>query len=208
MAAFNRKDHWNSVYETKNTHEVGWYQPDPTTSLEFLNGFKLPKTAKIIDIGGGDSFLVDRLMDMGYQDITVLDISAKAIEKAKKRLGNDSVKVSWIVADAADFQPKGKYDFWHDRAALHFLNDEKEIEGYFNTLTSSLNPGACVLIGTFSEIGPEKCSGLTVRKYSEENLCSRLSEKFEKIKCITLDHETPSGSKQNFLFCSFRKINL
>jgi len=204
---FDRKKHWDKVYQTKNVDEVSWYQPTPSTSLEFIEELQIPLSAKIIDIGGGDSFLVDHLLDLGYQDISVLDISQEAIEKAKNRLGMNSEKVSWIVADAADFQTEQKYDFWHDRAALHFLTDEEEIESYFETLKSSLNPGVHLLIGTFSENGPEKCSGLTVQKYSDDTLSHLLSDGFEKTKCLTLDHETPSGSRQNFLFCSFRLVN-
>ncbi len=206
MKTSEKQQHWDKVYRTKNIEEVSWYQPVPTTSLDFLKEFNLPKSAKIIDVGGGDSFLVDQLLDMGYENITVLDISAEAIEKAKRRLGIDSEKVSWIIADAADFHPAEKYDFWHDRAVLHFLIDESEIKSYFNTLKSSLNTGGYLLIGTFSENGPDKCSGLRIRKYSEETLSSWLYEDFEKIKCQTLDHETPSGSKQNFLFCGFSYI--
>ena len=130
MAEFNRKNHWENIYTTKSLEEVSWYEPTPATSLSFVKQFNIPTSAKIIDIGGGDSLFVDYLLDLGYQDITVLDISAAALERAKKRLGENAHKVKWIVADAANFTPTEKYDFWHDRAAFHFLTQEKEILNY------------------------------------------------------------------------------
>jgi len=206
MRNFDRKKHWNNIYQTKSLDEVSWYQQVPATSLDFVERFNLPKTVKIIDIGGGDSFLVDHLLDMGYQDITVLDISEEAIERAKKRLGSRADKVEWIIADAADFQASDKYDLWHDRAALHFLTNEKEIQSYVSTLTTSVNPEGYIIIGTFSENGPKQCSGIDIKQYSENSLTDRLKHFFEKIRCITIDHKTPSGSIQNFIFCSFRRI--
>jgi len=206
MRNFDRKKHWNNIYQTKSLDEVSWYQQVPATSLDFVERFNLPKTVKIIDIGGGDSFLVDHLLDMGYQDITVLDISEEAIERAKKRLGSRADKVEWIIADAADFQASDKYDLWHDRAALHFLTNEKEIQSYVSTLTTSVNPEGYIIMGTFSENGPKQCSGIDIKQYSENSLTDRLKHFFEKIRCITIDHKTPSGSIQNFIFCSFRRI--
>jgi ubiquinone/menaquinone biosynthesis C-methylase UbiE len=203
---FDRKKHWDNIYQNKNTDEVSWYQPVPATSLDFIKQLDLSRTSKIIDIGGGDSFLVDHLLNLGYQDITVLDISEQAIERAKKRLGDKADKVKWIVADAAIFLATEKYDFWHDRAALHFLTTEKEIDSYVNTLNTSVNPNGYLLIGAFSKQGPKKCSGIEIRQYSENSLTDRLRHFFKKIKCITIDHKTPSGSIQNFIFCSFRRI--
>jgi trans-aconitate methyltransferase len=133
MENFDRKNHWENIYQTKDLKEVSWYQPTPKTSLDFFNYFNVPTTAKIIDIGGGDSLLVDHLLDMGYVDISVLDISASAIERAKQRLGDKAERVKWIVAEAASFKPTEKYDFWHDRAAFHFLTDDREISNYLKT---------------------------------------------------------------------------
>jgi trans-aconitate methyltransferase len=127
MEDFDRKKHWENIYHTKELNEVSWFQSTPETSLDFFKDFSVPETAKIIDIGGGDSYLVDNLLDLGYKDITVLDISEAAIERAKQRLGERAGKVKWIVADAVTFKPKEKYDFWHDRAAFHFLTDEQDI---------------------------------------------------------------------------------
>ena len=203
---FERKKHWDNVYQQKNIDEVSWYQPIPATSLDFVKQFNLAKNAKIIDIGGGDSFLVDHLLDMGYQDITILDISDQAIQRAKKRLGKLFNKVNWIIADAANFHTTEKYDFWHDRAAFHFLTDQKEIENYLNTVNKGVKPDGILVIGTFSEKGPEKCSGLNIKQYSEKTMNDQLKNFFKKIKCIKVDHNTPSGSIQNFLFCSFTRF--
>jgi trans-aconitate methyltransferase len=205
MDTFDRKKHWEHIYQTKQPDEVSWYQPIPQTSLDFINELRVPLTAGIIDIGGGDSLLVDHLLNKGYQNITVLDISATAIENAKKRIGSKGSNVKWIVADAANFHPTGQYDLWHDRAAFHFLTNEQEISNYLNTAQQSLAPGGLLVIGTFSGQGPEKCSGIRVKRYSARTMTERLEKFFEKIKCITVDHKTPFNTLQNFVFCSFRK---
>lgn len=208
MGNFDRKKHWENIYQTKQLNEVSWYEPTPETSLDFINQFNVPTTAKIIDIGGGDSFLVDHLLRKGYQDITVLDISETAIGKAKKRLGKQAEKVKWIVTDVAKFQSTEPYDFWHDRAAFHFLTDEQEISSYLETAQRSIKPTGILVIGTFSEQGPTKCSGIEIKQYSENSMTERLKNIFDKIKCITLDHKTPFGTIQNFVFCSFKKIQI
>lgn len=205
MENFDRRKHWENIYQTKALKEVSWFQSTPETSLSFFKQFKVPSTAKIIDIGGGDSLLVDNLLDLGYQDITVLDISAAAIERAKQRLGERAKAVKWIVADAATFIPPEKYDFWHDRAAFHFLTKEKEISNYLETAQQNINPSGILVIGTFSEQGPKKCSGIEIKQYSETTMTERLKQYFDKIRCIVVDHKTPSDSIQNFVFCSFRK---
>ena len=206
MEAFDRKKHWENIYQTKELKDVSWFQPTPETSLDFFKQFHVPTKAKVIDIGGGDSLLVDHLLDLGYRDISVLDISEAAIERAKKRLGERANKVKWIVADAATFKPSEKYDFWHDRAAFHFLTDEQEITQYLETARNSINPAGVLVIGTFSEQGPTKCSGIEIKQYSESSMTDRLKNFFEKIKCITVDHKTPFETIQNFVFCSFRKL--
>lgn len=206
MENFDRKKHWENIYQTKELKDVSWFQPTPETSLDFFKQFNVPATAKVIDIGGGDSFLVDHLLDLGYQDITVLDISEAAIDRAKKRLGNKAKNVKWIVADVTNFKPTEKYDFWHDRAAFHFLTDEQEISHYLQTAKENIKPSGILIIGTFSEQGPKKCSGIEIKQYSETTMTDRLKNIFEKIKCITLDHTTPFNTTQNFVFCSFRKL--
>ena len=208
MEYFDRKKHWENIYQTKKLKDVSWFQPTPETSLEFFKQFHVPTTAKVIDVGGGDSFLVDHLLALGYQDITVLDISEAAIDRAKQRLGDKGKNVKWIVADAATFKPTEKYDFWHDRAAFHFLTDEQEISDYLQTAQESINPTGVLVIGTFSEQGPKKCSGIEIKQYSETSMTDRLKKFFEKIKCITVDHKTPFDTIQNFVFCSFRKLQV
>lgn len=205
MEPFNKKAHWDKIYQTKSLHEVSWFQPKPATSLDFFKEFNIAKDAKIIDIGGGDSLLVDHLLDLGYQNITVLDISATALERAQKRLGSRSSLVKWIEADAASFEPKEQYDFWHDRAAFHFLTSAQEIEHYLQTVQQSIRPNGILVMGTFSEQGPAKCSGIPIKQYSEKSMSDLLTAFFEKIKCITVDHKTPFETIQQFIFCSFRK---
>jgi len=206
MEHLDRKKHWENIYQTKDLKDVSWYQPTPTTSLDFLKQFNIPTTAKIIDIGGGDSFLVDHLLDLGYTDLTVLDISAASLDRAKQRLGERATKVKWIVADAATFKPTEQYDFWHDRAAFHFLTQEQEITNYIDTIQKSIKPTGVLVIGTFSEQGPKKCSGIEIKQYSETTMTDRLKMFFEKVKCITVDHKTPFDTIQNFIFCSFKKL--
>ncbi|MEY2902156.1 MAG: hypothetical protein RLY89_1262 [Bacteroidota bacterium] len=205
MEQFDKKAHWDKIYQTKSLNEVSWFQPKPETSLHFFNEFKVDKAASIIDIGGGDSLLVDHLLDLGYQHITVLDISATALERAKIRLGNRAGLVKWIVADAATFVSEEQYDFWHDRAAFHFLTSEQEIEHYLHTVQQSIKPSGILVMGTFSEQGPTKCSGIEIKQYSEKSMSNLLTVFFEKIKCITVDHRTPFETIQQFIFCSFRK---
>ncbi|MDX8338687.1 class I SAM-dependent methyltransferase [Draconibacterium sp. IB214405] len=202
----DRKKHWEEIYKSKNTTQVSWFQASPTTSLQFVKEFELPKTARIIDVGGGDSLMVDRLLEMGYGNITVLDISETAINKAQQRLGEKARTVKWIVADAAEFQPSETYDFWHDRAAFHFLTDKQEISSYVDTIRSYVKPGGYLVLGTFSEQGPTKCSGIEIKQYSETTMTSLLTDFFNKIRCITVDHKTPFNTLQNFVFCSFRRL--
>jgi len=205
MVTFDRKKHWEKVYHRKNLTEVSWYQEIPYTSLEILKDIDMAETSSIIDIGAGDSLLVDNLISLGYKDVSVLDISEKATEKAKNRLGSKAQSVKWIISDAVGFQPEKKYDFWHDRAAFHFLTDKKEIIQYVNTLKSGINPEGHLLIGTFSEQGPDKCSGLDCKQYSKESLSDLLGDSFSLVKSLTVDHTTPSGSIQNFLFGLFKR---
>ena len=208
MGNFDRQKHWENIYHTKELKDVSWFQPTPETSLDFFKQFEVPKTAKIIDIVGGDSFLVDYLLDLGYKDITVLDISITAFERAKKRLGENANKVKWIVADASNFEPPETYDFWHDRAAFHFLTEEDEISKYLETAQQNINPTGILVIGTFSEQGPKKCSRIEIKQYSERTMTDKLKLFFDKIKCITVDHKTPFDTIQNFVFCSFKKLQV
>lgn len=206
MEHLDRKKHWENIYQTKDLTDVSWYEPTPTTSLDFLKQFNVSTNAKIIDIGGGDSFLVDHLLELGYTDVTVLDISASSLDRAKQRLGDRATKVKWIVADAATFKPTEQYDFWHDRAAFHFLTQEQEITDYIDTIQKNIRPTGVLVIGTFSEQGPKKCSGIEIKQYSETTMANRLKKFFEKVKCISVDHKTPFDTIQNFIFCSFKRL--
>lgn len=199
----NIQEHWQKVYETKNSDEVSWTEEVPKTSLDFIHSFGLAKTAKIIDIGGGDSKLVDYLLDEGFENITVLDISAKALDKAKKRLGDKAIKIKWVISDITSFEPASTFDVWHDRATFHFLTKKEQIEKYMTTARKAVS--GFLTIGTFSDKGPEKCSGLAIKQYSEEKLTAELKNGFDKLRCITENHTTPFDTKQHFLFCSFKR---
>ncbi|WP_207493772.1 class I SAM-dependent methyltransferase [Aridibaculum aurantiacum] len=199
------KNHWDKVYETKAEHEVSWFQPYPKTSMDFIQLYDLPLSANIIDIGGGDSHFVDALLDKGYRNIYVLDISAAAIEKSKKRLGARASQVHWIVSDITAFVPPVQFDLWHDRAAFHFLSSEEKIYKYVSIAEDAIKKDGYLVLGTFSEQGPTKCSGLDIKQYSEASMSARFEVAFDRIKCITEDHTTPFNTVQNFLFCSFKK---
>src|SRR5699024_3739892 len=163
MDPTNRQDHWESVYETKNPDQVSWTQEIPKTSLDFIHWFGVDKTARIIDIGGGDSKLVDYLLDNGFENITVLDISAKALDKAKTRLGDKAKKVNWIVSDIIEFEPTTTFDIWHDRATFHFLTTKEQVSKYLDIARKNVN--GYMTIGTFSKNGPKKCSGRDIKQY-------------------------------------------
>jgi cyclopropane fatty-acyl-phospholipid synthase-like methyltransferase len=199
----DNKTHWENIYSSRPADQMSWTQAKPKTSLKIIKSYRLAKTASIIDIGGGDSLLADYLLEEGYTNISVLDISEQALMKAKLRLGEKSNQVNWIVSDIQDFKPQTKYDIWHDRAAFHFLTTPEQISRYIATAKKAVSK--FMSIGTFSETGPDKCSGLFIKKYSEALLEKTLLSAFNKIKCISEDHFTPFNTIQNFLFCSFKK---
>ncbi|MFN3752541.1 class I SAM-dependent methyltransferase [Flavobacterium sp.] len=201
----NNKSHWENVFANKNPNEVSWTQKYPTTSMNYLESLNLSKTANIIDIGGGDSKLVDALLEKGYQNIWVLDISEFALEKSKKRLGDKASLVHWIVSDITEFQPEVTFDFWHDRAVFHFLTEQESINKYVTIINKAMADNGNFLLGTFSENGPLKCSGLEIKQYSETTMEQTFQENFEVIKCFTENHTTPFNTTQNFQFCGFRK---
>lgn len=200
----SRKEHWEKIYLSKQAHEVGWTQKIPEPSLRITEGLNLDKSASIIDIGGGDSRLAKFLLDFGYDNITVLDISKAAIGRAQKRLGERADVIKWIESDILDFNPPDNYDFWHDRAAFHFLTEEKDVKQYVEIAASCVRK--YLGIGTFSVDGPEKCSGLSIRQYDENLLQREFSPDFKAIDSFREDHVTPSGNRQNFVFMSFERI--
>jgi len=199
------KTHWDTIYMTRQLTEVSWYQPKPEISLNYIAQLGLNRDARIIDVGGGDSFLVDFLLAEGFTNITVVDISEKALQRAKERLGEAAEKVTWIVADVSNFELPAKYDLWHDRAAFHFLTREEQINNYMTTLQNSIASGGFVILGTFSENGPLKCSGMSIKQYSIQDMEKLFPSDFLKLGCENLDHITPTGAVQNFTFCSFQK---
>lgn len=201
----DKKQHWENVFATKQETEVSWYQQKPQTSINFFIENNIPKDAKIIDIGGGDSYLIDNLLELGFTNLTLLDISTNALERIKNRLGAKQEKVTFMVSDVLDFQPETSFDVWHDRASFHFLTEENNIQNYQKLVSDSLNNEGLLIVGTFSEDGPLKCSGLEISQYSEEKIESIFGTKFSKIKCFTEDHQTPFDSIQNFIFCSFKR---
>jgi SAM-dependent methyltransferase len=197
------KNHWEMVYETKSPSEVSWTQQFPKTSLDFIESFDFPRSASIIDVGGGDSNLVDHLLDLGYENVSVLDISAKAIERAKARLGILAEKVTWIVSDVTNFQPKMNYAIWHDRAAFHFLTQDSQKEKYLELVNQTVE--GYLIIATFSKEGPLKCSGLVIQQYSEKTLEQQFDQKFDLIEAKIENHQTPFDTIQNFVFGVFKR---
>lgn len=200
-----RKVHWENVFSTKTEKEVSWYQEYPKTSVDYIKALPLPLDAKIIDIGGGDSYLMDALLDLGYTNLTLLDISAKAIERLKSRLGDKASKVTFIVSDILDFNPSELYDFWHDRACFHFLTEANQIERYVEIVEQSIAKEGKLFIGTFSESGPKKCSGLDIKQYNEESLRLLFEKDFKLDGCFREAHQTPFDTTQDFLFCGFSR---
>lgn len=201
----NKRVHWENVFSTKGEKEVSWYQHYPKTSVDFIEGLKLTKEAKIIDVGGGDSYLIDALLEKGHSNLYLLDISAKAIERIQKRLGKRSKQVTFIVSDVLDFNTNVNFDLWHDRASFHFLTDEDDIAKYNQIVSKSVVNGGNLIVGTFSTNGPIKCSGLAITQYSETSLEKVFQNDFEKNRCLEVEHQTPFDTIQNFVFCCFKK---
>lgn len=199
-----RKEHWENIYANKQMNEVSWFQQEPTTSLALIQKNTQSKDDAIIDIGGGDGFLVDNLLELGYTNITVLDISANAINKAKERLGINADKVKWIVSDVTEFIPVEKYDIWHDRAAFHFLTQEKDKENYRKLVSSAVD--GYFILAAFSDEGPNRCSGLEVCKYSELELENNFEGTFNVVDYFKENHNTPFETTQNFTFLVFKRF--
>lgn len=206
MENTNLQQHWENVYTKQNdASSASWYQQDPKVVMEWINAKLKDKEGSVIDIGGGDSVLTDRLLAEGYKNITVLDISCKALEKARLRLGESALTVTWICEDASAFTPSRTYTLWHDRAAFHFLNSKAQKEGYKHALNKGVAPGGWVILATFSKNGPLKCSGLEITQYSEEELADFMGDNFTLEGVKYHDHITPGGGTQNFIYTLFRK---
>ncbi len=195
---------WEHVYQQKEEAETSWFEDRPQVSLDLIAATGATSDAAIVDIGAGASRLVDCLLDRGFHRITVLDLSATALAKARARLPDDA-PVEWVVANVLDWQPAQRFAVWHDRAAFHFLTDATDQDAYLRVMNRALVPGGHVIIGTFAPDGPEKCSGLPVVRYDAPLLAERLGPGYRLIQSLMHDHLTPWGSMQRFHFGLFRK---
>jgi len=202
---FDRKKHWETVHGSKTPEETSWYQPVPHLSLAMIDRTKLGPGASLIDIGGGTSLLVDHLLDRGFRDLTVLDISSEALAKAARRLGNRAARVNWIEADVTKFESPRQFDLWHDRAAFHFLTDPADRRAYMNVLRKALVPGGHAIIATFAPGGPEKCSGLQIVQYDAARLGTELGPEFSLQEQQEERHVTPAKREQLFNFFRFQR---
>ena len=195
------KSHWEKIYKEKSPDEVSWTQEIPFTSIHFFSDFKIQKDNPIIDVGGGESKFVDYLIDNGYENISVLDISENAINRAKDRIGFRSKFINWIVCDINDFEPEKNYAVWHDRALFHFLTSQTAIDRYVEKVKLNAKN---FIIGTFSTLGPKKCSGLNITQYDESSLKKLfVDQSISFNKSENINHITPFETTQNFIFCSF-----
>jgi SAM-dependent methyltransferase len=209
MSAASRQAHWEKVYATKRENEVSWFQENPAPSLDLIAKAGATALSSVIDVGGGASRLVDALVEDGFRDVTVLDLSDAALTAAKARLGGRAEQVQWVVADVTEWEPHAAaYDVWHDRAAFHFLTEERDRAAYVARLIKAVKPGGCAIIGTFAPDGPERCSGLPVVRYDAESLRRVVGDAFELIETLRHEHRTPWGSEQHFQFSLFRRVSV
>lgn len=199
------RDHWEKVYAEKAETAVSWYQPHAARSLEVIEAASPDHTAGVIDVGGGASTLVDDLIAQGYIDLTVLDVAAPALERAKERLGPAAARVNWIVADITMWSPPRTWHIWHDRAVFHFLTESTQQDAYVSALTKATAVGARIVIATFAPDGPNRCSGLLVQRNSPATLAARLGGHFELIGQAKEIHVTPRGSEQRFCYSILRR---
>jgi SAM-dependent methyltransferase len=204
MQCDSRQAHWERVYTKKGENQVSWFQENPAPSLELIAQAGATPASALIDIGGGASRLVDNLVDRGFEDVTVLDLSEAALEVAKGRLGGLAARVHWIVADATVWEPLKAYDIWHDRAAFHFLTEDRDRAAYVARLERALKVGGCAIIATFALDGPERCSDLPVVRYDPVSLGQTLGRAFQLVDARRDTHATPWGSDQSFQFSLFR----
>jgi trans-aconitate methyltransferase len=202
----DRKQHWDTVYTTKAATEVSWFQDNPALSLDLIDQSGMPKTAALVDIGGGASRLVDTLLAQNYSDVTVLDIAEPALAASKARLGDQAQRVHWITADITHWQPARHYAMWHDRAVFHFLTDAADRDAYRRALLAGTASGSQIVIASFAPDGPERCSGLPVMRYAPESLLTELGAEFALRDARREEHHTPGGSIQRFQYsCLLRR---
>jgi len=206
MTMSDRKFHWERVYGERSPEEVGWYQSEPTVSLELIRASGVALDEPIIDVGGGASVLVDHLLDAGFTDLAVLDLSGNALRRSQERLGPRAPLVTWHEADITTFDPDRSYALWHDRAVFHFLTEAADTRAYVASLRRSLRVGGAVIIAAFGLDGPTKCSGLDVVRYDETSLCLELGDEFHLAECRSETHVTPGGKAQEFSY--FRYVRM
>lgn len=199
----DRKSHWEGIYTTKNETEVSWFQPNPALSLELIRSVT-PGRGRVIDVGGGASLLVDRILDSGFERVAVLDISGAALDKAKARLGARANSVLWIETDVTLAGSVGKFDVWHDRAVFHFLTDAEDREKYVGLARRTVPRGGSLIIAAFADRGPERCSGLGVRRYNADSLRAEFGG-FSLVRSASETHKTPWGSLQSFFYGVFTR---
>ena len=202
----NNKTHWENIYKNNNFKNVSWFQEKPTT-ISFIDNLNLSKDCKIIDVGAGASYLGTTLIDKGYKNITINDISALSIEISESHNIHNLKKISFLIGDITNLKlPKNYFNLWHDRAVFHFLTEKEKREKYINQIRKSLLIHGYIIISVFSLDGPKKCSSLTIKQYDETTLSSELGECFKLINFSYSNHLTPSNKKQNFITCCFKLI--
>lgn len=200
------KQHWEEIYKTKDTtSEVSWYQDVPETSLDLLVSTGTEKSSNVLDVGGGDSRLVDKLLELGFTNLFVLDISARALQKAKTRLGEKAKSVTWIETNILEFDTEFRFDIWHDRATFHFLTNKEDIARYGEIAGKLMKPNGRLILATFSVHGPKKCSGLDITQYCEDSIQKTFEKDFGHVRSFEETHTTPFNTKQNFLFSIFKR---
>ena len=198
------KQHWENIYQKKEIDEVSWYQKTPTESLQLIKKHSISNSDKIIDIGCGKSFLADNLLELNYTNISLVDISSNALTEIKERLQNKNV--NFIETDILNFNSNDKYDIWHDRAVFHFITDVEGIKKYISLCNKYINKGGVLILGTFAEDGPLKCSGLEIKRYSVDQISGLFKETFELVESFKILHKTPFDTEQSFTFCVLRKF--
>lgn len=200
------KTHWENIYHTKESTQVSWFQEHPDLSIEFIKQTGVDKTGQIIDVGGGASLLVDTLLAEGYQNVTVLDISARALQIAQQRLELKASFVTWMEADITRVElPYNFYDVWHDRAVFHFLTQPEDRKHYVDVVRRAVKTGGHVIVATFALDGPNRCSGLEIVQYDSEHLHDEFGNDFALVNSASETHQTPFGTEQKFIYCYCRK---
>ena len=199
------REHWEEVYQARQPDEVSWFQAHPANSLRFIEASGVACDAPVVDVGGGNSHLVDCLLDRGYSDLSVIDIASGALRQSRARLGARADGIDWIEADITDFSPRRRYAVWHDRAVYHFLMTEEARAAYLAVLRAGLAPGGALVLGTFATGGPRRCSGLPVRQYDASTLCAELGDEFELLDATRVVHHTPGDVEQLFAWFRLRR---